>query len=67
MAYFGNNQRGELQELYADLNDLNFDKKKEVLEYSKVGNKKSDCLYDCRERCLTIILICNKMFGVLRH
>jgi len=30
MAYFGNNQRGELQELYADLNDLNFEKKKEV-------------------------------------
>ena len=32
MAYFGNNpQRGELQELYADLNDLNFEKKKEVM------------------------------------
>lgn len=38
MAYFGNNQRGELQELYADLNDLNFDKKKEVLHYCDEGN-----------------------------
>ncbi|CAD8163953.1 unnamed protein product [Paramecium octaurelia] len=58
MAYFGNNQQcGELQELYAYLNDLNFEKKQEVLL------KKLICYQDCkesiasmtsRERCVTI-------------
>ena len=34
MSFIGNNQRNELAELQQDLNDLNFEKKKEVLSYS---------------------------------
>ena len=33
MSFIGNNQRNELAELQQDLNDLNFEKKKEVLSY----------------------------------
>ncbi|CAK80625.1 unnamed protein product (macronuclear) [Paramecium tetraurelia] len=56
MAYFGNNpQRGELQELYADLNDLNFEKKKEavkkVIAYMTVGKDVSD-LFQSVIKCL---------------
>ncbi|CAD8159436.1 unnamed protein product [Paramecium pentaurelia] len=56
MAYFGNNQqRGELQELFADLNDLNFEKKKEaikkVIAYMTVGKDVSQ-LFQSVIKCL---------------